>query len=119
MPFPRNVGPPSALTGVRHASAFGTGRVLAACVRRSVMFGDATWRARMNPELDPNNFESKLSDPVPRGDEQSSPAKIGLFAIIAAVLIGGLVFIGQNKDSNSTASNSSPGVTTGSGSSGR
>jgi hypothetical protein len=68
----------------------------------------------MNPELDPNNLAPKLSDPVPRGDEQSSPAKIGLFAVIAAVLIGGLIFLGQGKDSNSTTSNASPGVTTGS-----
>jgi hypothetical protein len=69
----------------------------------------------MNPnELDPNNLEPRLSDPVPRGDEQSSPAKVGLFAVIAMVLIGGLVFFGQGKDSNSTASNTSPGVTTGS-----
>lgn len=75
----------------------------------------------MNPELDPNNLAPKLSDPVPRGDEQSSPAKIGLFAVIAAVVIGGLVFFSQgNRDGDTAASNPSPGVTTGStGSSGR
>jgi hypothetical protein len=63
-------------------------------------------------ELDPNNLEPRLSDPVPRGDEQSSPAKMAVFAIIAVALIGGLIFFSQGN--NTTASNTAPGVTTGS-----
>jgi hypothetical protein len=64
-------------------------------------------------ELDPNNLEPRLSDPVPRGDEQSSPAKMAVFAIIAVALIGGLIFFSQGNN-NTTASNTAPGVTTGS-----
>jgi hypothetical protein len=61
-----------------------------------------------------NSPEPKLSDPVPRGDEQSSPAKIGIFAVIAVVVIGGLMFLNKGDGATTTATNTAPGVTTGS-----
>jgi hypothetical protein len=66
----------------------------------------------INDELDPN--APRLSDPVPRGDEQSSPLKMGIFAIIAVALLGGLILFSGGDNSNTTASNTAPGVTTGS-----
>ena len=65
----------------------------------------------MNPnDLDPNN--PRLSDPVPRTDEDTNLTKIGLFAVVALVLMGGLYFLASGN--SGTTANTAPGVTTGS-----
>jgi hypothetical protein len=66
----------------------------------------------INDEPGPN--APRLSDPAPRGDEQSNPLKLGIFAIIAVALLDGLILFSRGDNSNTTASNSAPGVTTGS-----
>jgi hypothetical protein len=64
-------------------------------------------------DLDPNSLEPKLSDPVPRSDGDTRLTKIGLFAVVALVVMGGLYFLASG-NSATTASNTAPGVTTGS-----
>jgi hypothetical protein len=64
--------------------------------------------------LNPDSLEPKLSDPVPRGDEQTSIGRIGIFAVVAALVIGGLIFFNRGDGSNTAATNTAPGVTTGS-----
>jgi len=60
----------------------------------------------------PNSLEPKLSDPVLRGDEQSSATRIGIFAVVAALVIGGLMFLNKDGGSRTAATNTAPGVTT-------
>jgi cell division protein FtsN len=67
----------------------------------------------MTYDNDPDR-EPRLSDPVVRSDEQSGMTMMGIVAAIAVALIVGLVYFNMGDENSSTATNTSPGVTTGS-----
>lgn len=66
-----------------------------------------------NNDIDPDR-EPRLSDPVVRGDEQSGMTMMGIVAAIAVALIVGLVYFNMGGETNTSETNTSPGVTTGS-----
>lgn len=66
-----------------------------------------------NQNLDPDR-EPKLGDPVVRGDERSGMTMMGIVAAIAVALLVGLFFMTTGDQTNTSASKTSPGVTTGS-----
>lgn len=63
-------------------------------------------------DFDPNRGERKLSDPVMRDDDKSGMTMMGILAAIAIALVVGLIYFNMG-ESTDTASNTSPGVTTG------
>jgi hypothetical protein len=64
-------------------------------------------------DFDPNRGERRFSDPVLRDDDKSGMTMMGILAAIAIALVVGLVYFNMG-ESTDTASNTSPGVTTGS-----